>query len=601
MNIRKRLWLLILVTTLIYLVSQLYYCISIYTTRTDDIRQASFLTIRQTADALEDTLSQAVLVGKTMAESEEVQRYLLYKADRSSEDTGVQIRRASTLRIFMNGMVKSNSIVSDIVLVDLKEGILSYSGTFSYANYYRIWHHYPEDAFQSPFFSSWTELDWNESAPLYLFSYILPVRYTSGKFQDRSQILGYCIITCRKDALDDVVNKTMVTAESMVAVTDATGIPIAQNAFALDKVSQENTGEWAEKYDQLASENENDIVSMRIGNEPYFTRVQKSESSGWYSMNLVPVSEMFLDIRNTIVLGIALAVISVAIAVVIGGINARSISQQMESITDALKEVGENRGKKRLDETMEGEFGVISQSVNQMLDDVERANEQVAMMQSELYEKELLQKETELKALQSQINPHFLYNTLECIRSLAAIHGIREISTLTTSMASIFRYSISSRIESTVREECACVQDYYKILSIRYGGRLEMMLDAEEGIQEMRMIKMSLQPLVENSVKHGFEATEKDIHIEVKCQKKQGNLVFTVKDDGAGMTPERLEETRKLLNADSTGETVSSSGGNIGLANIAGRIRLCYGSDYGVQIESEQGKGTTVMMTLPGA
>jgi len=277
----------------------------------------------------------------------------------------------------------------------------------------------------------------------------------------------------------------------------------------------------------------------------------------------------------------------------------RSVYSQIKSIIGSLKCVSKTQGKHRLPRGSQQEFDQISMAVNTMLDDLDQANQHILQIQNQLYETELPQKQSDLKALQSQINPHFLFNTLECIRSIASLNGTAAISNLASCMANIFRYSISGGIESTVQAECDCVTDYFTILSIRHPDRFSMNLQVDPALYPCRMLKMNLQPLIENTIKHALEATEDDLSIELKGWAADDRLYLTFSDNGSGMSGARLLEVRKTLEENAPASTHDSRHGGIGLSNINQRIRLYYGPEYGLKISSAPSRGTTVTLTLP--
>lgn len=599
MSLKKQLLLLFCITTVISLFVQVFYCLNIYWARVEEVRTSAYTSMRQTESSLGTVINQVKLAGKTVADAKDVQRYLLYKKGDESESIAGQFERMDFLQSFLGGIISANNMILDIALIDEKMGFLNYSRLFSYSAFYSLNQAYLLEERDDSFFTSWASIEWNIITPELHFAYVLPIRYTTGSFDDRNERLGYCVIWCKQSVLQDIVLDTAVTPNSYVAISDESGNPIAQSAQTQPGGETASVNELIETY-QALTQGKEDIVQMDVGGIPCNVLIRENPENNWYSLSVTPVDEVYQSIMSVLYLGIILAVAGLAVMMIIGGLMIRNIAKPLEYITNSLKKVGESRGKYRLNDSSENEFGQISDAINSMLDETEQMNRRAFQMQTRLYETELMQKESEIMALQSQINPHFLYNTLECIRSIAMVRGVKEISVLTASMANIFRYSIKGGVQSTVEAERNCVLDYYKIVSIRYAGRLTMDVDISEELYPCQMIKMSLQPLIENSVNHGLEMTEEDVHVEVTGRREGDLAVFTVRDNGAGMAPERLEEVQAMLERNTGAASPASRQGNsIGLANIDGRIKLFYGSEFGLEVQSEETVGTTVQMKIP--
>lgn len=208
-------------------------------------------------------------------------------------------------------------------------------------------------------------------------------------------------------------------------------------------------------------------------------------------------------------------------------------------------------------------------------------------------EKEKERAFTQLRALQAQINPHFLYNTLEDIRSIALEYGVISIGEMTKALAKTFRYSISKENIVTVREEIDHIKSYAQIQNFRYGDRLSILYYIDETVMDCRMIKFILQPIIENAVSHGVEPKKGSGVVTVIGALKEGEIVFRIIDNGIGMAPEQLDK----INADLADKRETSHG--IGLSNVDMRLKLYYGEPYGIRVESRQGEGTQVTVRLP--
>lgn len=224
------------------------------------------------------------------------------------------------------------------------------------------------------------------------------------------------------------------------------------------------------------------------------------------------------------------------------------------------------------------------------------------MYQAMINEKELLneQQVMEFKMLASQINPHFLYNTLETIRMKAFTAGDKEVATAIKLLGKSMRYVLENTgtVFTTLDRELDYIQTYVLIQKLRFSDRVNYMLQVAENVNlaDYRILPLLLQPIVENAILHGLEDSDGSGKIIVDVSADEENLYIAIKDNGKGMSAEELERVRAKLKAKNPELKTS-----IGLYNINERIKLCYGKEYGLQIESTQGQGTNVSMVLPAS
>ena len=210
-----------------------------------------------------------------------------------------------------------------------------------------------------------------------------------------------------------------------------------------------------------------------------------------------------------------------------------------------------------------------------------------------------MKKDAEIRALEAQINPHFLYNTLDMIKSMADIYEAYEVGDVIVALSGVFRYAThTSNLIVTVQDELANLQNYMKIINARYGGNIVCTVDVPEELLTEQMIKVCLQPLVENCISHGVGRGRKGKEIRVSVKRVDGDILVLVSDDGVGIPAGRLKEIRESLELPAGANTGSDMGG-VGLKNIHDRIQLYYGDEGGLAIESEEGVGTTVTVRYP--
>ena len=283
-----------------------------------------------------------------------------------------------------------------------------------------------------------------------------------------------------------------------------------------------------------------------------------------------------------------IAVIFVAIALITLRSTAKSsleYTKDIKKIEDALEEVQNGNFDVSLNIDSSTEFKVIGNDFNDMLSGLK---EQIRQNQ-ELAENAAF---SQVKQLESQFNPHFLFNTLDNIRFMAKIDAAAA-DKMIVSLSGLLRYSIREiREEVTVKEDLDNLQYYLNILQIRFNKRFAYKLDVAEDIMECLIPKLLIQPLLENAVKYGFGTKEK-LTVTIRGYQMQEMLVFVCEDDGAGIKDEQLLEIQSNLKED------SNTTPHYGLYNIHRRIRLMYKGDYGLDISSKVDEGTTVRLTIP--
>lgn len=237
------------------------------------------------------------------------------------------------------------------------------------------------------------------------------------------------------------------------------------------------------------------------------------------------------------------------------------------------------------------EIEVISNEFNTMLERINNLTEQLLETTSELFQKDIEKQRAEFAFLQSQINPHFLSNTLDSIKGIALVKGNRDIYDMTTALSTMLRYSIQGKDEVNLGDELKIVNAYVKIYQGRYPDKIAF--ECSDKFLHVKVPKMIIQPIVENALGHGLEPKGNTGHITVRIeQDDNGVLAITIADNGIGIEPDRLKQLMDGLNS-------ASSDNHIGIQNVHNRIRLKYGYPYGLTIHSVSGQGTEVRITLP--
>ena len=233
-----------------------------------------------------------------------------------------------------------------------------------------------------------------------------------------------------------------------------------------------------------------------------------------------------------------------------------------------------------------------------MLSELETMTRNAFKTQERLYENQIRTNEAELYALQSQINPHFLYNTLQCVRSIAIMKHVNEIADISLAMSELFRYSIAGGECAELQDELSILNQYITIMKIRFLGKIKFHVTYDERILSCRCIKMLIQPLVENAVHHGVSQLEEGGVVLVNLWVEQNIVHVSVGDNGLGMSEEKQREVEEVLNQDFKSSIASKKTGGYGIYNIHRRLKLKYGKEYGLVFKRKNGF-TTVDVSFP--
>lgn len=274
------------------------------------------------------------------------------------------------------------------------------------------------------------------------------------------------------------------------------------------------------------------------------------------------------------------------------------ITIPISDITAQLRTFNSGDLNKRITPTNVTEINAIADTANVMIDNIKSITKKIFTTQDQLYETVLRKTEAELYALQSQINPHFLYNTLQCIRGLATLNRTEDIKNIAISMSDVFKYSIAPGTYVRFLDEIRIIHNYLSIYKIRFNGKIDYEIDVSEEILNCYTIKMIIQPTVENALLHAFRDLSRQPCIHIIGEAEDKKILFRIIDNGNGIPLKDLKEIQKKLSTSFESSIKKKSAYGIGLYNINRRIKLAYGENFGIQIFSNM-NGTEVDISLP--
>lgn len=363
-------------------------------------------------------------------------------------------------------------------------------------------------------------------------------------------------------------------ADMLLAITNENGDPVYNSS----KIPQD-------KLDALSG----DSGIVLLNGMQYKVNRTYSDHNNWTLFTIVNETELYRNMNNIFLLQLSLIFVSLLVVFAVIMTVSRMISRQFQHFIETVSHTTAPDKQALICVDSHDEFRDLAQVYNDMILRINRLIDTV-------YNKELLLKSAELKAFQAQINPHFLYNTLDCINGLVELNQPDDIKKTVTALASIMRMSVKGKEILTVRENIRYVEQYMYIERLRYADKLVFLMEIPNSMMDYYIPKLILQPILENSIIHGISEILGKGMVGLFGREEDDSLVFTVKDNGAGFPAEVIEMLCRSMEDDSLATAHMRE--SIGLLNIQKRIHLMYGAAYGLEIQNISG-GSCVTVRLP--
>ncbi|MCT4687221.1 sensor histidine kinase [Vallitalea sp.] len=312
-----------------------------------------------------------------------------------------------------------------------------------------------------------------------------------------------------------------------------------------------------------------------------------SLKSNWKLIGIVPKYSYRKEIEQFNRIFLYFSIIAILTIIIFSIIISKSIESPINNLIDAMKEVQKGNLNVNIIKKQKNEIGILANHFEEMIDELKYFIDKV-------YKQEIINREAEIKALHAQLNPHFLYNTLDTIYWMLIIKEEEEIGDLVVALANILRYSISRGEEFvTIKEDIEQLKNYLYIQKTRFEDKLIVNIDVSSDIDNCMIPKLLLQPLVENSINHGFKKMKFNGSIHIKGYINNNEIIFEVIDNGIGMLHEKIKD---IFNGNLK---VDSKHTGLGLKAVDERIKIIYGCQYGLNISSVPNEYTHVKVTLP--
>lgn len=327
--------------------------------------------------------------------------------------------------------------------------------------------------------------------------------------------------------------------------------------------------------------------SLQIMGDRVYMGYKRITGTDWYMITAIPAGNVFEEGRTLLFQFIALYGIALLVGCIIALTLSNSIIRRISTIVEQMKKVRSGPPVHLHTEAGQDEIGNLIETYNYMTDEIHKLMDQQMKAANDL-------RVSEFKALQSQINPHFLYNTLDMINWMAKAGKSAEVSEAVQMLSRFYKLTLNKgNITVAVREELEHVSLYVQLQNMRYDNKIHFFIDVPEEMTDYEIPKLVFQPIVENAIQHGiFEKDTKEGNIVIMGWQEKDTLIFIVSDDGVGIPAEKMEH---LL--DGTGE--NSTGSNIGIYNTHRRLQLYYDTQFGLHYRSSPGLETEVEIRIP--
>ncbi len=334
------------------------------------------------------------------------------------------------------------------------------------------------------------------------------------------------------------------------------------------------------------------------GSNDYIVNEAKAEKMGWKVASIIPKKDLQEQFNYLQYINIATCLMVILMLLIFGIFCYRNILKPVRMLASFVHNHLQ-QPQERISLRAASEIEGLAENLNRMLDEQNASSQRIQEMQKQVYQMEILQKQAQLLAYQSQIKPHFLYNTLDCIQSMAYEYGADPVAEVILDLSKMFRYAIAGDGMVLLRQELDYIRQYAAIIHCRFMGRINVEIEAAEELLDVRMPKLLLQPLVENGIFHGLERCSRTGTVRVLAKSEDADIMIEISDNGHGMPKEELDKLRQRLKDSNQMEPKSKEGSGVGMVNIYQRLKILYGGQAVFRIESRLEEGTRIILKMP--
>lgn len=396
------------------------------------------------------------------------------------------------------------------------------------------------------------------------------------------QDIGVLCINLNSDLIKNLTAHINIGETGYILISDEKGNIINHKEKKLISLNLSNYS-----YIETILSNNDGYFDSRIDSRNFMITYFTSNYTKWKFATIIPSDEFTDKIYGKLLFTMLICIICISIAVFFSLIISNNLYKPIKVLKNEMKRAADGDFKAKIDKIGKDEFSELNTSFNAMVENIDNTIK-------ELYKARLLKKDAELKALQAQINPHFLYNTLDSMYWMARLNKTEELSTMISSFSKFLKINLSKgRDIISIKEVVEEIEYYTTIQKLRFGDKFNVEIEVEKDLYSYSIVKFLLQPLVENAIYHGIERKRGKGVIRVIGRKTSDeHIEFFIIDDGVGMSAERLEQVLESIEK-------GMGNKNFALVNVSKRIQTIYGEEYKLAIKSQEGIGTEVRVVIP--
>lgn len=395
--------------------------------------------------------------------------------------------------------------------------------------------------------------------------------------------IGYLKLTFKKDLIIDIITKINSVPNTISYLINSEGLVICSSN------ESNNNIEYLTDINQIQSfcNNENIFSTLKINKSKIYVKASLIDKTDWYLVTLIPESSIISAINSQRLYLLIIVIICGGSSIILAFYFVIYIKKRLNKVVTGMHYVQSGNFNHYIEHNDNDEIGELIDSYNYMIG-------KMSILINEQYKLGKSVKNAELKALQSQINPHFLYNTLDMINWMSYKKMNKEISIAVKNLAKFYKLSLNNGKDLvTINDELQHAKLFVNIQNMRYNNRISLKINVDESINNYLIPKITLQPIIENSINYGILGKgESSGIISILGYSLNSHIILTISDDGIGMTEETLNQLIE-------NKLTSPKGSGYGLKNINKRIKLLYGDNYGLSFKSIYNYGTTVTITIP--
>ena len=525
--------------------------------------------LKQSKPSLENLLEDVVMLSRNVVGDKDVQRLLeeYVRQENVSEESLRKVKLTIEQSVYMKKYISSVSLFSGDKCL------------YQYGNYYGS-----EDILEDP--QKQAELEGLEGRPMWDPARVLG-NYVAGK-ENGAVVSVYRIINHLYRLVPVGAERISISEEYLCSLYSSVEVAEGEEAYIFDGTG--NIVSSREK-ERLGSTAGVEVREKAVLNNGYYVEKGRGHAVFYYKIpltgwtivrtkNMTALKEQISRINTIIWMAL---VLSVLFGIIFTMLQKRTVINPVVRLAKDVEKVDEGRYYIKLHTRNQDEIGILNQNVISMTRRIQDLIESV-------YKGQIHMREAEILSLQSQINPHFLYNTLDTMRWIAIEHREDVLAKQIEALSGMFRHVLNNGNEvTTVKEEVVHLKNYLEVQKCRFGEKITVDVNVDESLYPCRVLKLILQPIVENAFVHGLEGKVGGGHIYVSVTGDGDDICYLVRDDGIGVEQEKIQA---ILDG------VGPSGKIYALKNVNDRIRLKYGKGYGMSINSELGRGTAVEVRI---